>query len=107
MIVKDDEIVATGYNGAPRGEPNCCEIYAECPRKDEPHNSGNYFSCNSVHAEMNAIISASRHEMQGATMYLAGYDVDDLGILIRLQDVEPCPICQRLIKNAGITEVIT
>ena len=97
VIVKDDEIIATGYNGSPRGEPNCDE-FGHCWREEHeiPHGE-KYESCRSVHAEMNAIISASRQDMIGATLYLAS----------DTPNAEPCDICRRLIKNAGIAKVIT
>jgi dCMP deaminase len=100
VIVNRDEIVSTGYNGSPRGERNCCDV-GICYRIGHAHNDGNYDSCCSVHAEMNAIISASRAEMLGATLYLAGFENGE-EIL-----ATPCPVCDRLIKNAGIKEVIT
>lgn len=111
IIVKNDEIIATGYNGSPRGELNCCDCYAECPRKDKPHNSGDYSNCTSVHAEQNAMLSAARKDMIGATMYLAGeenyFNYKKINLWNKLKDVKPCPICERMIKNAGIKEVVT
>ena len=97
VIVKNDEIIATGYNGSPRGEVNCCDT-GICWREehDIPHGE-RYEKCKSTHSEMNAIISASRQEMQGAVLYLASSE----------QNAEPCDICRRLIKNAGIARVIT
>ena len=100
VIVNNDEIIATGYNGAPRGCENCCDI-GQCNRMSHEHNDGNYGDCKSVHAEQNAIISASRSEMIGATLYLAGFEN---GQAIA---AEPCPICYRLIINAGIVEVVS
>lgn len=102
VIVKNDEIIATGYNGAARGEKNCCDTYSECPRASKPHNSGDYSDCPAVHAEMNAITSAARKDMIGATLYLAGWDNGE-----RIKDATPCPICSRLIKNAGIDRIIS
>jgi dCMP deaminase len=100
VIVNDDEIVSTGYNGNVRGEPDCISCTKVKCNKDESE----YLTCKSVHAEMNAIISASRKEMLGSTMYLAGYNSitgeENL-------NVEPCEICLRLIKNAGIDKVVT
>lgn len=107
VIVKNDEIIATGYNGAPRGETNCCDI-GLCQRMDKPHNSGDYSDCHSVHAEQNAMLSASRKEMIGATMYLAGEELIDCGWsdnFHEIEDATPCPICERMIKNSGITSV--
>ena len=100
VIVKNDELIATGYNGPPRGYPNCCDT-GICKRTGHEHNDGDYAtSCNSVHAEMNAIISASRRDMIGSTLYLYG---EEDGKPIK---AVPCPICQRLIMNAGIDSVI-
>ena len=108
VIVKNDEIIATGYNGAPRGETNCCDV-GLCQRLDKPHNSGDYSDCHSVHAEQNAMLSASRKEMIGATMYLAGEDMTESNLdnndNTEIVDAIPCPICERMIKNAGIVSV--
>ena len=103
IIVKNDEVIATGYNGSARGESNCCDIYKSCPRKNKPHNSGDYSDCPAVHAEMNAIISAARKDMIGSTIYLVGVESDGT----KIKDIEPCPICKRLIKNAGIKTFVT
>lgn len=101
VITQGDEIIATGYNGAPRGEANCCDVGA-CWREENaiPHGE-RYEACRSVHAEMNAIISASRREMIGATLYLVGLENGK-----RIQ-AQPCDICRRLIVNAGIERVVT
>lgn len=106
VIVKNDEIISTGYNGAPRGETNCCDV-GICKRNEAglSHNTGDYSECCSVHAEQNAMLSASRNEMLGATLYLYGEEEDDQDRLILLQ-AEPCPICKRMIKNAGIIRVV-
>ena len=97
VIVKDDEIISTGYNGAPRGEPNCSET-GHCWREENniPHGE-RYEACHSVHGEMNAIISAARRDMIGSTLYLASDK----------PDAKPCDICRRLILNAGIGRVVT
>lgn len=102
VIVKNDEIVATGYNGAPRGDDNCCDV-GECwrERNNIPHGE-QYEKCVAVHAECNAIISASRNEMLGSTLYLAGFE----GFEHPIEEPVPCLICSRLIKNAGIERVI-
>lgn len=104
VIVNADRIVSTGYNGAPRGNENCCER-ATCARieKQAAHNSGDYSDCCSVHAEQNAIIHGTFSDMQGATLYLSGFDHES-GALI---EAEPCPICSRMIRNAGITRVVS
>lgn len=100
VIVNNDEIVATGYNGSPRGAVNCCDV-GICKRIGKEHNDGNYGDCCSVHAEMNAIISAARSEMIGSILYLVGFENGKEII------AEPCPICQRIIDNAGIAKVVT
>lgn len=107
VIVKNDEIIATGYNGNPRGEKNCCDS-GTCNRLNKPHNSGDYSDCHSVHAEQNAMLSAARRDMIGATMYIAGYEaiIDD-ACMREIYPCEPCPICERMIRNAGISRVIT
>lgn len=107
VIVKNDEIIATGYNGAPRGYSNCCDIHTECPRKHMKHNSGDYSDCPAVHAEQNAMLSASRQEMIGATLYLSGSERQDDGSYKPLAENKPCPICMRMIRNSGITEIVT
>lgn len=117
VIVSNDEIISTGYNGSPRGDINCCDT-GKCSRLDKPHNSGDYGECKSVHAEQNAIISASRRDMVGATMYLWGSEVtqpkntvpqfEQFGpFRATIDKPEPCPICARMIKNAGIAKVVT
>ncbi|MFI3115338.1 MAG: dCMP deaminase family protein [Clostridia bacterium] len=101
VIVKNDEIIATGYNGASRGEENCCDKkYCYREYMNIPHGK-EYEKCVAVHAEQNAIISASRREMLGATLYLVGLENDELIV------GKPCLICERMIANAGIKEVIT
>ncbi len=103
IIVKNDEIVSTGYNGAPRGRKNCSEL-GYCAREAMHSPSGErYELCRSVHAEANAIISAPRHEMIGATLYLSGIEAKT-GQLISL--AESCTMCKRMIINAGIECVI-
>ena len=109
VIINNDEIIATGYNGSPRGEENCSSK-GICYRLNEPHNSGNYNNCNSVHAEMNAIISASRKDMIGSILYLYGEEVKDINDFsknTKIEKAEPCPICKKLIKNAGIKTIIS
>ena len=102
VIVKNDEIIATGYNGAPRGDENCCDV-GSCwrDRHNIPHGE-QYEKCVAVHAEANAIISASRNEMLGSTLYLFGFEGFDQPI----ENPAPCIMCARLIKNAGIERVI-
>lgn len=102
VIVKDDMIISTGYNGSARGWLNCCDL-GECWRESHkiPHGQ-QYEKCRAVHAEANAIISASRLDMMGATLYLAGFENGE-----RIENPEPCEMCQRMIENAGIVHVRT
>ena len=103
IIVKNDEIIATGYNGAPRGRKNCIDL-EHCLRDELGIPSGErYELCRSVHAESNAIISASRQGMIDATLYLAGRS-GKTGEL--LTDTTPCTMCRRLIINAGIKKTV-
>ncbi|HBG16427.1 MAG TPA: cytidine deaminase [Firmicutes bacterium] len=104
IIVKDDQIISTGYVGAPRGSVNCIDLH-DCPREKAGIPSGErYELCRSVHAEMNAIIHASRQEMIGATLYLACLNPDTGE---RVSGVRPCKLCTRMIINAGIELVVT
>lgn len=106
IIVRNDVIISTGYNGSPRGEYNCSDE-GLCVRQimNMAHNSGDYSLCRSVHAEQNAIINAARQgsSILGGTLYLYGYDCNGKKTI----DAEPCPICSRMIKNAGIAQVIS
>ena len=103
IIVKNDEILSTGYNGAPRGRVNCSQL-GYCNREQLNIPSGQrYELCRSVHAEMNAIISAQRRDMVGATIYLVGRDARSGELL---HDATSCPMCRRMIINAGIDEVV-
>lgn len=103
IIVRNDEIVATGYNGAPRGRANCSEL-GTCVREQMRVPRGErYELCRSVHAEANAIISASRNECIGATLYLAGRDAATGRLL---PDATSCSMCRRIIINAGIARVV-
>ena len=102
VIVKNDEVISTGYVGAPRGRKNCTDI-GECIRKKMGVPRGErYELCRSVHAEANAIISASRDKMIGSSMYLIGIEVDT-GDYIR--NANSCSRCKRLIINAGIKKM--
>lgn len=101
VIVKNDKIVSTGYNGSARMMPNCCDV-GTCWREenDIPHGE-QYEKCQAVHAEANAIIQASREEMEGATLYLAGFENGE-----RMKEAIPCEMCKRMILNAGIKTVV-
>lgn len=104
IIVRNDEIISTGYNGAPRGRRNCCDIEF-CLRDHLKIPSGErYELCRSVHAEANAIISAPRRDMIGATLYLTGRNAQTGEYL---EDTTPCSMCRRLVINSGITVVVT
>ncbi len=103
IIVNNDEIISTGYVGAPRGRVNCSDL-GHCMREKLNIPKGQrYELCRSVHAEANCIISAPRTLMIGSTLYLACLDAKT-GELYG--DVEPCSMCKRLIINAGIAQVI-
>ena len=103
IIVNNDEIVSTGYTGAPRGRKNCIDT-GECIRaKLNIARGERYELCRSVHSEANAIISASRKEMIGATLYLVGKE-KETGALV--ENASSCAMCKRLIINAGISKVI-
>lgn len=103
ILVKNDEIVSTGYTGAPRGRKNCIDI-GICVRESMKVPRGErYELCRSVHAEMNAIISASRGDMIGATLYLVGREARSGDYVAH---PAPCSLCKRLIINAGINRVI-
>ncbi len=103
IIVKNDEIISTGYTGAPRGRKNCSDL-GFCRREQLNVPRGTrYELCRSVHAEANCIISASRRDMIDSSLYLVGTDVKT-GSLI--ENANSCSMCKRLIINAGIKEVI-
>ena len=103
IIVQNDEIVSSGYNGAPRGRKNCGDL-GYCAREAMNIPSGQrYELCRSVHAEANAIISAPRREVLGATLYMACKD-PATGALI--PGSTSCSMCRRLIINAGIAKVV-
>lgn len=94
VIVQNNRIVSTGYNGSPPGGPSC--LAGECPRgaSGEPSGSfghNDYSNCIALHAEQNAIAYASRSDTVGATIYITG---------------PPCDSCQKLIAAAGITRTV-
>ena len=103
LIVRNDEIIATGYNGAPRGRENCIDL-GHCLRERMNIPSGErYELCRSVHAEMNAIISASRSACLGGTLFLAGKEAST-GEYVK--NIMPCSMCRRMIINAGLKKVV-
>ena len=103
IIVKNDEIISTGYNGAPRGRANCVDL-GYCSREAMRVPRGErYELCRSVHAEANAIISAARRDILGGTLYLTGRDAKTGELL---HDATCCSMCRRLVINAGIAKVV-
>lgn len=100
VIVKNDVVVSTGYNGSPRGYENCCDT-GECPRL-HMHQGEGYGICRAVHAEQNALLNCSREQTVGADLYLAGVNPQDNSV----HKANPCPVCARLIVQAGIRNVI-
>ena len=102
VIVKNDQIISTGYAGAARGAVNCCDI-GICPRQQANVPRGErYELCRSIHAEMNAIIHAARIDMIDSTLYLIGLNASDGSIV---EGARPCKICTRMIINSGIETV--
>lgn len=102
VIVKDDVVISAGYNGAPRGMDNCCDI-GRCPRIEQNmHQGQGYAMCRAVHAEANALLNCSRQQTIGADLYLVGINPKDNSI----HRAKPCPICAREIIQAGIRYVI-
>ncbi len=103
IIVKNDQIISTGYVGAPRGRKNCIDL-GKCVREENNVPRGErYELCRSVHAEANAIIHASRDAMIGSTLYLVGKDAKT-GEYV--ENASACSMCKRMIINAGIKKVI-
>ena len=103
IIVKNDEIISTGYNGAPRGRKNCVDM-GFCTREAMQIPRGErYELCRSVHAEANAIISAARRDMVGGTLYLVGRNAQTGELL---HDATSCAMCRRMVINAGLSKVV-
>ena len=103
IIVKNDQIISTGYVGAPRGRQNCTDL-GVCVRETLKVPRGErYELCRSVHAEQNAIIHASRDDMIGSVLYLVGKDVKTQDYV---ENASACSMCKRMIINAGIDKVI-
>lgn len=102
VIVKNDAVISTGYNGSPRGFVNCCDC-GKCPRMEQNlHQGEGYDICRAIHAEINAIINCSREQTIGADLYLVGVNPKDG----KIYEAKPCPICARTIIQAGIKNVI-
>ncbi len=103
VIVNNDEVISTGYVGAPRGRKNCNDIGFCIRQKMNIPRGERYELCRSVHAEANAIISAEREKMIGSTLYLSGREVST-GEYI--ENSNSCSMCKRMIINAGISKVV-
>ncbi|MCQ2770375.1 MAG: deaminase [Clostridia bacterium] len=103
IIVKNDSIISTGYNGAPRGRKNCSDIGTCYRAKLGIPRGERYELCRSVHAEANAIIAAARDQMIGATLYMVCIDPETKEIL---PGTTSCMMCKRQVINAGIEKII-
>lgn len=90
VIVKDDRIISTGYNGTPSGSPNCCDVVGNSITREQHHE---WSKSNEIHAELNAIIFAAKNgiAINGSTMYCTH---------------NPCPDCAKAITQSGIVKVI-
>lgn len=103
IIVKNDVIVSTGYNGAPRGRQNCSDLgYCYRDKLNIPRGT-RYELCRSVHSEQNAIISAPRDQMLGATLYMVCVSPEDGSVV---PNTTCCIMCKRVVINSGISTVI-
>ncbi len=101
VIVKDDVVISTGYNGAPRGFDHCCDL-GKCLRIERNmHQGEGYGICRAIHAEANALLNCSRQQTIGADLYLTGINPKDNSI----HKAKPCPLCARIIIQAGIRNV--
>lgn len=90
IVVKDKQVLSTGYNGAPRGLPHCLDI--GCLRDELGIPSGTRHEiCRAVHGEQNAIVQCGAKLAKGSTIYV---------------NIKPCKICAKLIINAGISRVV-
>lgn len=103
IIVNNDEIISTGYTGSPRGRENCTDIKKCIREKLNIARGTRYEMCRSVHSEANAIISASRREMIGSTLYLVGIEYKSNNIV---DNANCCSMCKRFVINAGIEKVV-
>ena len=102
IIVKNDEIISTGYNGSPRGRKNCIDLgYCMREKMNIPRGE-RYELCRSVHGEENAIISAARKDMIGSSLFLVGktYETGEY-----VKDARPCAMCKKIIINSGIEKI--
>lgn len=103
VLVKNDIIIATGYNGSARGAVNCCDTdYCAREARGAQHNSDYTSDCPAIHSESNCLLSVSREQAVGSTLYLFGFDL----IKHTIVKAMPCVMCQRLIQNCGVTRVV-
>lgn len=102
IIVKNDEIISTGYSGAPRGRKNCSDLGYCMRQKLNIPRGERYELCRSVHAEENCIISAARNDMLGSELFLVGKNAGDKSYV---EHANSCAMCKKMIINAGITSV--
>ncbi len=102
VIVKNDEVISTGYVGAPRGRKNCIDLGTCVRAKLNVPRGERYELCRSVHAEANAIISAPRDKMIGSAMFLCGLEMDTNEYV---RNSSCCSMCKRMVINAGIEKV--
>lgn len=103
VIVLDNVIISTGYNGAQRAAPNCIDR-GVCKRQELNVPPGErYELCEAVHAEMNAVINAPPAQMKNATIYIRGFHVETETPAVS----KPCLLCSRIIKNSQIARVVT
>ena len=102
VIVKNDEVISTGYVGAPRGRKNCIDLGTCVRAKLNVPRGERYELCRSVHAEANAIISAPRDKMIGSSMFLCGLEMDTDEYV---RNSSCCSMCKRMVINAGIEKV--
>jgi dCMP deaminase len=102
VIVKNDAIVSTGYNGPARKVINCFEVGCIKDLQNLPHGMA-YEDCPAVHAEENAVVNAARNgsNILGGTLYIAGVDKEG-----KLVEATPCLRCRRILINAGIERVV-
>lgn len=103
VLVKNDIIIAEGYNGSARGAVNCCDIgYCARMAANKPHNSSYDSTCPAVHAENNCLLSVNRSDAIGSILYLYGYDCTTGQVV----DAVPCEMCQRLVQTCGVARVV-
>ena len=103
VLVQNDEVISTGYTGAPRGRKNCSDLNYCVRQKLNVPRGERYELCRSVHAEANAIISAARRDMVGGTLYLVGRNAQTGELL---HDATSCAMCRRMVINAGLSKVV-